>query len=174
MLFSFQDHRGLYVSNFAGKFSYTKKQIKVERKDVASILSWREGYFTFKSQSLNTILSKLSKYYKIQFIKGLDEKVLPDVRLTRSRDGSTGTATFRFKNANILDKSLALSGEITGMYMIDKEGILETRDVSAQFINGKPQAVESIYIMKSPEAWDRFMRFMKRYGESNGLVFTKA
>ena len=33
---------------------------------------------------------------KIQFIKGLDEKVLPDVRLTRSRDGSTGTATFRF------------------------------------------------------------------------------
>ena len=30
---------------------------------------------------------------KIQFIKGLDEKVLPDVRLTRSRDGSTGTAT---------------------------------------------------------------------------------
>jgi photosystem II protein len=104
----------------------------------------------------------------IQFIKGIDEKVLPDIRLTRSRDGSTGTATFRFKNANILDKSLALSGEITGMYMIDQE------DVSARFVNGKPQAVESIYIMKSPEAWDRFMRFMKRYGESNGLVFTKA
>ncbi|MCV2484786.1 FecR domain-containing protein [Flavobacterium sp. SH_e] len=47
-----------------------KKQIKVERKDVASILSWREGYFTFRSQSLNDILSKLSKYYKIEFIKG--------------------------------------------------------------------------------------------------------
>ncbi|MBB4802529.1 ferric-dicitrate binding protein FerR (iron transport regulator) [Flavobacterium nitrogenifigens] len=47
-----------------------KKQLKVERKDVASILSWREGYFTFKSQSLNTILGKLSKYYKIEFIKG--------------------------------------------------------------------------------------------------------
>ncbi|MEP6928954.1 MAG: translocation/assembly module TamB, partial [Flavobacterium sp.] len=28
--FSFLDHRGLYVTNFAGKFSYTKKQIKVE------------------------------------------------------------------------------------------------------------------------------------------------
>mgnify|MGYP000037952720 CR=1 FL=1 len=44
----------------------------------------------------------------IQFIKGIDEKVLPDIRLTRSRDGSTGTATFRFKNANILDKSLVV------------------------------------------------------------------
>lgn len=47
-----------------------KKQLKVERKDVESILSWRDGYFTFKSQDLNTILSKLSKYYKIEFIKG--------------------------------------------------------------------------------------------------------
>ena len=111
---------------------------------------------------------------KIQFIKGLDEKVLPDIRLTRSRDGSTGTATFRFKNPNILDKNTVKKGEITGMYLIDKEGTLETRDVSAQFINGKPEAIESIYIMKNPDAWDRFMRFMERYSETNNLVFTKA
>jgi photosystem II protein len=111
---------------------------------------------------------------KIQFIKGLNETVSPDVRLTRSRDGSTGTATFCFKNPNILDKSTAKEGEITGMYLIDNEGILETRDVNARFVNGKPEAIESIYIMKNPEAWDRFMRFMERYGQVNGLVFTKA
>ena len=73
-----------------------------------------------------------------------------------------------------LDKNTAKDGEITGMYLIDKEGILETRDVNACFINGKPEAIESIYIMKNPEAWDRFMRFMERYGQTNGLVFTKA
>jgi len=111
---------------------------------------------------------------RIQFIKGLDEKVLPDVRLTRSRDGSTGTATFRFKNPMILDKSTAKEGEITGMYLIDNEGTLETRDVNARFTGGKPETIESIYIMKSPEAWDRFMRFMERYAYTNGLIFTKA
>ena len=111
---------------------------------------------------------------KIQFIKGLDEKVLPDIRLTRSRDGSTGTATFRFKNPNILDKNTVKKGEITGMYLIDKEGTLETRDVKAHFINGKPEAIESIYIMKNPDVWNRFMRFMERYSETNNLVFTKA
>ena len=110
----------------------------------------------------------------IQFIKGLDEKVLPNVKLTRSRDGSTGTATFRFKDPNILDKSTTKEGEITGMYLIDSEGTLETRDVNAKFINGKPEAIEAVYVMRSPEAWDRFMRFMERYSESNGLVFTKA
>ena len=111
---------------------------------------------------------------KIQFIKGFDETTLPDVRLTRSRDGSTGTATFRFRNPNILDKNTAKDGEITGMYLIDEEGVLETRDVTACFINGKPEAIESIYIMKNLDAWDRFMRFMERYGQANGLVFTKA
>ena len=111
---------------------------------------------------------------KIQFIKGLNEKVLPDVRLTRSRDGSTGTATFVFRNPNILDKRTTKEGEITGMYLIDEEGILETRDVNAKFINGKPEAIKSIYIMKNPNAWERFIRFMERYGETNGLVFTKA
>ena len=111
---------------------------------------------------------------KIQFIRGFDEKVLPDVRLTRSINGSTGTATFFFKNPAILDKSTIKNGEITGMYLIDEEGILETRDVNAKFINGKLEAIESLYIMKNPVAWNRFMRFMKRYGDTNGLVFTKA
>jgi len=111
---------------------------------------------------------------RIQFIKGLDETILPDVRLTRSRDGSTGTATFKFKNPTILDKNTTKEGEITGMYLIDEEGSLETRDVNALFINGKPEIIESIYIMKNPKAWDRFIRFMERYGETNGLVFTKA
>jgi len=110
----------------------------------------------------------------IQFIQGLNEKILPDVRLTRSRDGSTGTATFLFKNPNILDKTTFKRGEITGMYLIDKEGILETREINTLFVNGKAEAVESIYIMKSLEAWNRFMRFMDRYGQANGLVFTKA
>ena len=38
----------------------------------------------------------------IQFIQGVNEDVIPDVRLTRSRDGSTGTATFRFANPQVL------------------------------------------------------------------------
>jgi len=35
---------------------------------------------------------------QIQFSKGIEEEVVPDVRLTRSRDGSNGTATFYFQN----------------------------------------------------------------------------
>nr|YP_009315030.1 Photosystem II protein W [Scinaia undulata]SCW23485.1 Photosystem II protein W [Scinaia undulata] len=110
----------------------------------------------------------------IQFIKGINESVVPDVKLTRSRDGSTGTATFRFTNPTILDSSMENKGDITGMYLLDEEGELITRDVNAKFINGRPQAIECVYIIKNPENWDRFMRFMERYANENSLSFTKA
>lgn len=109
---------------------------------------------------------------KIQFSRGIDEDAIPDVRLTRSRSGESGTATFVFVNPKALAQTTTES--ITGMYMIDEEGELITREVKAKFINGKPEALEAIYLMKSPEEWDRFMRFMERYAEENGLGLSKS
>ena len=48
----------------------------------------------------------------IQFIQGINEDVIPDVRLTRSRDGSTGTATFRFANPKVLEAQTTNKGTI--------------------------------------------------------------
>jgi len=111
---------------------------------------------------------------EIQFVRGVSEKVVPDVKLTRARDGSSGVATFKFANPNVFDASTASQGDVTGMFLIDEEGELSTTDVNAKFANGKPQEIESTYVMKSPEEWDRFMRFMTRYGEANGLGLNKA
>jgi photosystem II protein len=110
----------------------------------------------------------------IQFVRGLDEKDVPDVKLTRSRDGCSGIAKFQFNNPNCFDASTAAAGEVTGMFMIDEEGELSTTSVNARFANGKPQDIESTYVMVSADEWDRFMRFMERYGEDNGLGFSKA
>ncbi|MGL4618489.1 MAG: photosystem II reaction center protein Psb28, partial [Chroococcidiopsis sp.] len=60
------------------------------------------------------------------------------------------------------------------MYLIDEEGELVTREVKGKFINGKPEAIEAIYLMKSTEEWDRFMRFMERYANEHGLGFNKS
>lgn len=109
---------------------------------------------------------------QIQFSRGITEEVVPDVRLTRSRDGNQGTATFYF------DKPKALDGtnteDITGMYMIDEEGEIVTREVKGKFVNGQPTALEAVLLMKSPGEWERFMRFMERYAEEHGLGFNKS
>lgn len=109
---------------------------------------------------------------KIQFARGISEEVVPDVRLTRSKDGTNGTATFYFENPNALDSQNM--EEITGMYLIDEEGELVSREVKAKFVNGKPEAIEAVYVIKSVDQWDRFMRFMQRYAEENGLGFSKS
>lgn len=109
---------------------------------------------------------------QIQFLQGTDEEVIPDVRLTRSRDGSNGTATFYFQNPQVLSSGSA--DEITGMYMIDEEGQIVTREVKGKFINGKPEALEVLLLMKSTDEWDRFMRFMERYAKDHGLEFNKS
>ncbi|NEQ49483.1 MAG: photosystem II reaction center protein Psb28 [Leptolyngbya sp. SIO3F4] len=108
---------------------------------------------------------------EIQFARGVAEDVVPDVRLTRSKDGTDGTATFYFDEP----KALMEEGyEVTGLYLVDDEGEIVSREVNAKFINGAPAALEARLLIKSPAEWERFMRFMNRYAEENGLGFTKS
>lgn len=109
---------------------------------------------------------------EIQFSRGITEDCIPNVRLTRSRKGESGTATFYFDSPKVL--SSESNQEVTGMYMIDEEGDIVTREVKAKFVNGKPQALEAVLIMNSAQEWDRFMRFMERYAQEHGLEFSKS
>lgn len=109
---------------------------------------------------------------EIQFSKGVVEEVIPEVRLTRSRTGESGTATFYFDSPKAL--SAEREDEVTGMYLIDEEGEIITREVKGKFVNGKPTAIEAILIMNSASEWERFMRFMERYAQQHGLGFTQS
>lgn len=109
---------------------------------------------------------------QIQFVNGIKEEVVPDVRLTSSKDGSNGRAFFLFHQPNALAPDF--NQEITGMYMVDEEGELVSRDVKGKFINGVATDLEVIYTWKTTEDRERFLRFMERYGAENDLGFTKA
>lgn len=108
----------------------------------------------------------------LQFIRGISEPTVPEVKLMRSRTGTSGSALFIFDKPSVFEASGEL-GEITGLFMIDDEGELSTTDVKAKFVNGKPQIIEARYNMRSQFEWDRFIRFMDRFAESAGLGFEK-
>lgn len=109
----------------------------------------------------------------MQFIRGVEESVVPEVELRRARNGSSGTAVFTFASPDVFQAD-ASNGDITGLFMVDEEGELQTTDVKAKFLNGKPTAIEARYQMRSTFEWDRFIRFMDRYAESAGLGFESA
>jgi photosystem II 13kDa protein len=115
-------------------------------------------------------LSTLTMAAAIQFFRGTDEPVVPDIRLTRSRDGRTGQATFVFEEPKALAPESF--GDITGMFLVDEEGELVSREVNARFVNGKASALEATYTWKTTADFERFMRFAQRYAESHGLGFS--
>ena len=112
-----------------------------------------------------------NKTAKIQFYEGPDEPVVPEIRLTRSKDGTTGQALFLFEKPQAL--SSITDGEITGMRMIDSEGEILTREVKVKFVDGEPIFLEAVYIWKNTPDFDRFMRFANSYAKSNGLGYSE-
>ncbi len=116
-------------------------------------------------------MTDLNKAATISFLEGINESCVPEIRLTRSRDGQTGQAFFTFEQPNAL--SSVKDGSIKGMKMIDEEGELVTREVKARFLNGEPSAIEATYTWKSELDFERFMRFAKRYASCNGMGYTE-
>ena len=110
------------------------------------------------------------KIAKIQFYENIDEPVVPEIRLTRSKDGTSGQA-FMFEKPQAL--SSITSGEITGMRMIDSEGEILTREVKVKFVDGEPLFLEAKYIWKNTKHFERFMRFANSYAKSNGLGYSE-
>ena len=113
----------------------------------------------------------VDKEAKIQFYDGVNEPVVPEIRLTRGNDGTTGQAIFIFEKPQAL--SSIANGEITGMRMIDSEGEILTREVKVKFVDGDPMYLEGIYIWKTKSDFDRFMRFATCYAKSNGLGYSE-
>ena len=112
-----------------------------------------------------------NKLAKIQFYEGVDEPVVPEIRLTRGKDGTTGQAFFIFEKPQAI--SSITNGEITGMRMIDSEGEIVTREVKVKFVDGDPIFLEAKYIWKNITDFDRFMRFANSYAKSNGLGYSE-
>jgi Psb28 protein len=91
----------------------------------------------------------------LQFIRGISEPTVPDVKLTRAKDGSSGTATFVFAEPSVFEASEDL-GDITGLYMRDAEGELSTVDVQVVAAPALEFCVACghtlIYLVKLPRA----------------------
>ena len=129
------------------------------------------------TRSAVKVYSSVKPSAGISFYEGLYEPDVPDVKLTRSKDGENGVATFNFDKPSFFNcerEEDVPQGAITAMTMEDEEGEISTANVSARFVEGKPVGLLVRHEMRTPGEWDRFMRFMERYAEANGLGFAKA
>jgi photosystem II protein len=114
---------------------------------------------------------------EIEFVEGLGEKVIPTIKLTKSKNGKTGTATFLFLFPEIffhlqtnLGKNIPI--EKMSLHSRTKKKII-TKDLLVLFSNGKPYAIKAILILKNPKEWFEFLSFMRQYSNQVGLFFAQ-
>ena len=115
---------------------------------------------------------------QIQFISEVEEMTVPRrVRLTKSENGETGTATFLFFEPTIFSIFINSSSQtsicIKNMDLIWDKKKISTKDIKIYFKDGKPIILRSILIFRNSKDWFNFLNFMSCYSKETGLSFTE-
>mmetsp|Transcript_56672 Transcript_56672/g.104033 ORF Transcript_56672/g.104033 Transcript_56672/m.104033 type:complete len:283 (-) Transcript_56672:245-1093(-) len=164
------------LSNISPVFN--RRQHSVVRMEEEATLDQQLKDGTITQEEYDTLSSAVKAEDKkeapevwIEFLENTPEACVPDVALTRAPDGSIGTATFRFADPEFMALNEERQEELTGMRLVDEEGVMKTVEVTASYNEGELQGVTAILNLRGEDEWDRFMRFMGRYAEANGLGF---
>ena len=115
---------------------------------------------------------------QIQFITEIEELVIPRrIRLTKSENGETGTATFIFVQPTVFSLFGALPSSpifaIQGMDLVWEQKKISTKDVQIFFKEGKPTVLRAILVFRNSKDWFNFLNFMNCYSKESGLSFTE-
>tara|TARA_Y100001968_G_scaffold259304_1_gene246535 strand:- start:177 stop:518 length:342 start_codon:yes stop_codon:yes gene_type:complete len=110
-------------------------------------------------------MTKFNKVGAIQFLKGKNEKVIPEIQLFRNSDGKKGQAIYKFNKPQTI--TIENFNSIQKMYLIDEEGELSTRKIDLSISDNAIMGVKSTYSWSSEKEFERFMRFAERYANSH-------
>jgi photosystem II Psb28-2 protein len=111
----------------------------------------------------------------IQFFAGIDEE-LSNVSLRRNRTGKR-IVLMIFEQLKAIEGLNSFTKQsLNYMRLTDEEGEINITPSSVQFVFGgaegdELQRVECKFEIEQDECWNRFMRFMHRYAQANGMAY---
>ncbi|HEY9700276.1 MAG TPA: photosystem II reaction center protein Psb28 [Trichocoleus sp.] len=112
----------------------------------------------------------------IQFFEGISEE-LSDVSLRRNRLTGVRTVLMTFRALRSIERFQSYTNRFAkALLLIDSEGNISVTPSSTRFIFSGPegddlQRVECAFEIDNDHHWERFMRFMQRYAEANGMEY---
>lgn len=110
---------------------------------------------------------------QIEFFNEKIEPTLPIIRLTKSRNRKTGTATFIFIRPKVFNLIKTSFLSLEQMSLLWGKNKIRTRDLTILFHKGKPFLLKTIFIFKNSQEWFQFLNFMHYYSKETGLSFTE-
>ena len=112
----------------------------------------------------------------IEFFVGISEE-LSNVSLRRSKQTGIRNVLMTFENLKSLERFRSYTTQTYGdLRLIDSEGEISVTPSSLKIIWGGDEGddlkeVRCAFDIEEDGHWDRFMRFMERYAEANGMAY---
>jgi photosystem II reaction center protein Psb28 len=95
----------------------------------------------------------------------------PKILVTRSIDGSTGTATFVFNNKDLFEQLQSRDSKFHKINLTYKNETILSHSLKVNFKNGHPDSLNVLFILKNLKEWEIFNQFMKFYSKKKNLGF---
>ncbi len=112
----------------------------------------------------------------IEFFEGVSES-LSGVSLRRNRSTGVRNVLLMFERLNSIERFKSYTNRFSqALCLIDSEGRIEIQPSSVKFIFGGPEGDDLIRVdckveIDRDDHWQRFMRFMDRYAQANGMEY---
>ncbi len=112
----------------------------------------------------------------IEFFAGLSEE-LTNVSLRRNKSTGVRSVKLGFDKLQALEKFNSFTKQFTGdLRLIDSEGEISVQPSGVKFIFGGDEGdeikgVNCTFEIDQEDHWQRFMRFMNRYADANGMEY---
>ena len=115
----------------------------------------------------------------IEFFVGIPEE-LSNVSLRRNKSTGNRTVLMTFDKIKALEKFQSFTARSdNNMRLIDSEGEISVTPSKIEFVFGgddgdELRRVDCAFEVELEEHWERFMRFMHRYAEANGMAYSES
>jgi photosystem II Psb28-2 protein len=112
----------------------------------------------------------------IQFYEGILEAI-DNVSLRRNPDTGDRTVLLIFRQLRAIEQFQSFRSRFSkALKMVDEEGVITIEPSGMRFIFGGPEGddlerVECTLTIDRDDHWQRFMRFMHRYADANGMAY---
>jgi photosystem II Psb28-2 protein len=111
----------------------------------------------------------------IYFFEGIPEEI-SNVSLRRNRRTGVGSVLLSFKQVRALERFNSFTKKFTNSLCLTDEGEIRATPSSVKFIFGEPEGDEFHRIncaveIEQEDHWERFMQFMNRYAQANGMEY---
>ena len=117
-----------------------------------------------------------AQFPTVRFYEGILESI-DNVSLRRNADTGERTVLLLFKQLKAIEAFQSFRSQFSkALKLTDEEGVITIEPSGIRFIFGGDdgddlERVECTLTIDRDDYWDRFMRFMHRYAEANGMAY---